>query len=142
MTATRWWVALFARWQARVDSVKGQISAVSLITTAFSTFSLLLQSSGHGEWITPLGILLLIAGPAYAYLFFEGGVWNQVSRDRSDMSGNFAGPGTRINAELICRGLAPLLVDGELTEEQRQQVIDELNRAFEDNRDGVNLPDE
>jgi hypothetical protein len=142
MTAQRWWVRLFARWQARVDSVKGQIQAVSLAVTAFSTFSLVLQNAGLSEFIVPLGLCLLVAGPGYAYLFFEGGVWNQVSRDRSDMSGNFAAPGTRINAELICRGLAPLLVDGEFSEEQRQRVIEELNAAFEDQRDGIELPDD
>jgi len=65
MTAQRWWVKAFARWQARIDSVKGQIQAGSLLVTAFSTFSLLLQSSGHGEFVRPLGVLLAVAGPVY-----------------------------------------------------------------------------
>jgi len=100
MTATRWWVKLFARWQARIDSIKGQIQAISLAVTAYSTFSLLLQNSGYEELVRPLGLVMLISIPVYAYLFFEGGVWNQVSRDRQEKSSNFASPSQRIGNEL------------------------------------------
>jgi len=137
MTAQRWWVKLFARWQARIDSIKGQIQAVRLAVTAFSTFSLVLQNFGLGRYVPYLGVVLAIAGPAYAYLFFEGGVWNQVSRDRADMSGNYAAPGGRINAELTARALAPILNGGELTDEERQALLAELNRAYLEKRDGI-----
>lgn len=137
MTAQRWWVRLFARWQARIDSIKGQIQAVSLAVTAFSTFSLVLQNFGLGRYVPFLGILMAVAGPGYAYLFFEGGVWNQVSRDRADMSGNYAAPGGRINAELMARALAPIVNGGELTDEEREAINRELNRAYLEKRDGI-----
>jgi len=139
VTASRWWVQLFARWQARIDSVKGQIQAMSLAVTAFSTFSLLLQNSGHGEWVRPLGAVLAIAGPAYAYLYFEGGVWNQVARDRSDMSSNFAAPSQRIEKELGAAGLAAALKGEPLTAEERAALSTEIDRAFRDLRDGVDV---
>jgi hypothetical protein len=142
MTAQRWWVKAFARWQARVDSVKGQIQALSLAVTAFSTFSLVLQNFGLGRYVPYLGVGLAIIGPGYAYLFFEGGVWNQVSRDRADMSGNYVAPGGRINAELWARAVGPLMTDGEFDDEDRRQMIEELDKAYQDRRDGITLDSE
>lgn len=136
MTANRWWVRAFARWQARVDSIKGQIQAVSLVVTAFSTFSLVLQNFGLGDWVPFLGAAIAVAGPTYAYYFFEGGVWNQVSRDRQDMSANYASPNQWISSELIVRGLLAGQKGEELTEDERKVVSAELETAFEDNRDG------
>jgi hypothetical protein len=141
MTAQRWWVRAFARWQARIDSVKGQIQAVSLAVTAYSTFSLLLQNVGLGRWVPVLGGALLLAGPAYAYLFFEGGVWNQVARDRADMSSNYAAPNARINSELTARGLAARDKGETLTERERDVMRQELDATFDDLRDGVQLDD-
>jgi hypothetical protein len=139
MTAQRWWVALFARWQARIDAIKGQIQAVSLAVTAFSTFSLVLQGAGLGGYIPYLGIILAIVGPAYAYYFFEGGVWNQVSRDRADMSSNFAGPGARISTEMQARALAAAMQGEQLSPDQRRAIKHEADIAFDEFRDGVAL---
>lgn len=141
MTAQRWWVRLFARWQARIDSVKGQIQAVSLAVTAFSTFSLVLQNAGLSEYIVPLGVCLLVVGPSYAYYFMEGGVWNQVARDRQDMSSNFASPNQRIGNELGALALAAAMKGRELTDEEREAALAELDDAFERNRDGYELDD-
>jgi len=70
-------------------------------------------------------------------VYFEGGSWNQVNRDRADMSGNYAGPGGRINAEHITRGLAAYLNEEELSDEDRQRIRAELNQSFADLRDGL-----
>jgi len=137
MTAQRWWVKAFARWQARIDSVKGQVQALSLAVTAFSTFSLLLQNSGHGEFITPLGVVLAIGGPAYAYLFMEAGVWNQVNRDRVDKSANYAGPGVRIDDELTARGILAGMNGEQLTDQEREAISQELDAAWTEYRDGL-----
>jgi len=141
MTAQRWWVRLFARWQMRIDSIKGQIQAVSLAVTAFSTFSLVLQNAGLSQFVLPLGIVLAICGPIYAYMFAEGGVWNQVARDRQDMSSNFASPNQRIGTELSALSLAAAMKGRELTEEERDAALSELDSAFERNRDGYDLDD-
>lgn len=139
MTATRWWVKLFARWQARIDSVKGQIQAISMAVTAFSTFSLVLQGFGLGRYVPYLGAVLAITGPAYAYYFFEGGVWNQVSRDRQDMSSNFASPNQWIGNEFTVRGLAAWQKGEPLTDDERRLIQGELKSVFQDNRDGKDL---
>lgn len=139
MTAQRWWVRLFARWQMRIDSIKGQIQAVSLAVTAFSTFSLVLQNAGLSQFVLPLGIVLAICGPIYAYMFAEGGVWNQVARDRQDMSSNFASPNQRIGTELSALSLAAAMKGRELTDEEREAALSELDAAFDRNRDGYDL---
>lgn len=139
MTAERWPVKVAARWLARVDGVSGQIRVFSLAVTAFSTFSLVLQNSGHGEFVTPLGVALAVTLPLYTYLYTEGGVWNQVSRDRQDMSSNYAGPTSRIDDELIARGIIAGQIGQELSDEQRQAIKNELDKTFDELRDGIEL---
>jgi len=142
MTAVRWWVKIFARWQARVDAVKGQVQVVSIAVTGYSTFSLVLQGAGLGEYVLPLGLILLLVAPLYAFAFFEGGVWNQVSRDRADMSSNFAGPSQRIGTEFTVRGLAAVEKDRTLTEGEREVLKEELDETFEEYRDGIKIADD
>lgn len=139
MTANRWWVKFGARWLARVDGVSGQIRVFSLAVTAFSTFSLLLQNSGHGELVTPLGVLLAIGLPAYTYIYSEGGVWNQVSRDKNDLSSNYAGPTTRIDDEHIARGIIAGQKGEQLSEQERKAIKAELDDTFAEYRDGMDL---
>lgn len=139
MTATRWWVKLFARWQARIDSVQGQIQMASLAVTAYSTFSLVLQNFGLGRYVPIIGVLGLIAGPTYAYLFFEGGVWNQVARDRADMSHNFSEPAQRIENEMAVIPLAAALKGRELTDKEREIAKRELDAVYMEYRDGYEL---
>lgn len=142
MTAVRWWVRLFARWQARIDSVKGQIQAVSLAVTAFSTFSLVLQGFGLGQFVLPLGVGLAVIGPAYAYLYFEGGVWNQVSRDRADMSTNFAGPSMKMD-DTVTGAAVFAAVHGRVPTEDELAVIESaVDEKWQDYRNGVTLDDD
>lgn len=141
MTANRWWVKLAARWLARVDGVSGQIRVFSLGVTAFSTFSLVLQNSGHGNLVTPIGIAGLIGLPIYTYLYTEGGVWNQMARDRVDMSGNYANPQQRIGAEMSVRAWVAAQQGERLSPEQREAMLSELEEAFAEYRDGVQLED-
>lgn len=137
MTADRWWVRAAARWLARVDGVKAHIQVVSLGVTAFSTFSLVLQNSGHGGLVVPLGVVGVIGMPIYTYLYTEGGVWNQVSRDRQDLSTNFAGPTMRMDDELI--GVAVFAaVHGRPPDDDEQQAIaDAVETSWQSYRDGV-----
>lgn len=139
MTATRWWVRLFARWQARIDAIKGQVRSLSLAVTAFSTFSLVLQNVGLGAFVPVVGALLAIVVPAYAYYYFEGGVWNQVARDRADQSSNFAAPSQWIGNEFTVRGLAAWEKGEPLTEAERELIHQELEAVFQEHRDGVDV---
>lgn len=139
MTATRWWVRAAARWQARIDSIKGQIQSVSLLVTGFSTFSLVLQNAGLGQYVPYLGAALAGGLPAYAYLYFEGGVWNQVGRDRADKSTNFAGPAGRILAEMYARSFAAAQKGEPLTDAQREAAKAEGDATFVEYRDGYDV---
>jgi len=137
MTANRWWVRLAARWLARIDSVKGQIQMVSLAVTAFSTFGILLQNFGLGRLVPYLGALAAGAGLTYAYLYAEGGVWNQVARDRQDMSTDFSGPTMKMDDTLI--GVAVYAaVHGEVPDSDDVAMIEEaVDKPWRDYRNGV-----
>jgi len=137
MTANRWWVKKIARWLARINGVKAHIQMVSLAVTAFSTFSIMLQGFGLGQYVPYVGIGAVLFGVVYTYLYTEGGVWNQVQRDQADLSNDYADPNARINAELTTRGFAAMLQGEPLDDEQREAGIEELDDAFDDLRDGI-----
>lgn len=106
MTAERWWVRLAARWLARVDGVSGQLRLAMLGLTGVSTASLTLQQYGYGEYAVPFIALLGATTLVYTYYYSEGGVWNQVARDRTDMSDNYSGPTMLMDAKIEARQLA------------------------------------
>lgn len=141
MTANRWWVKLAARWLARIDGVKGQVQMFSLAVTAFSTFSLVLQNAGYGHVVPWLGIGAVIVGIVYTYLYTEGGVWNQVQRDRQDLSNNFAGPNSAIQAELNARTYAAAKLGRPLEQEEREAARVEREATFMEHRDGLEIND-
>lgn len=138
-TATRWWVRLAARWLARIDGVKGQVQMFSLAVTAFSTFGVLLQGFGLGRFVPYLGAVGAGGLLLYTYVYAEGGVWNQVNRDRADMSSNYAGPNQRINTEMTARALYAAMENRELTESEREATKAELDDVFAEYRDGIEL---
>jgi len=139
MTATRWWVRAAARWLARIDGVKGQVQMFSLAVTAFSTFSIMLQGFGAGWAVPYLGIGAVVIGVIYTYLYTEGGVWNQVARDRQDMSNNFAAPTSYIRSQLLARALLAGEKGEPLSDEEREAMNEELGEGWDDLRDGIKL---
>jgi len=139
MTAERWWVKLAARWLARIDGVSGMIQLAMLGLTGISTATLTLQQYGHGEYAWPLIAVVGAGTLIFTYLYTEGGVWNQVSRDRQDLSSNFAGPSMRINNELLARGMLAAQENRELSDEERHAIKRELDDAFDEYREGVDL---
>lgn len=143
MTANRWWVRAFARWIARVKSVQGQLN---LFFTAISGISL---ASGALRYFgMPTHIIVILIGLtavvllAYTYYYSEGGVWNQVSRDQRDMSANYADPKSRINTEMSARAMAAMLKGRELSDDERTAGLAELDKAYEENRDGIQIEDD
>lgn len=139
MTANRWWVRLAARWLARVDGVSGMIQLAMLGLTGLSTATLTLRQYGHGEYAWPLIGITLAGSLVFTYFYTEGGVWNQMSRDRQDLSANFANPSMRMNNELLARAVLAAQEKRELTESERQAIKDELDDAFNEFRDGIDL---
>ncbi|WP_313696234.1 hypothetical protein [Halorarum halobium] len=142
MTANRWWVRLAARWLARVDGVSGMIRLAMLGLTGISTATLTLRQYGHGEYAWPLIGVIGAGTLAFTYLYTEGGVWNQMARDRQDLSTNFAGPSMRMSNELLARGILAAEEGRELSEAERDAIKRELDHAFEEYRDGIELAEE
>ena len=62
-------------------------------------------------------------------------------RDRKNLSSNFAGPSMRMNDELIARGLLAAQEKRELSESERAAIKAELDEAFDEFRDGIDLGD-
>lgn len=139
MTAERWWVRLAARWLARVDGVSGMIRLGMLVLTGISTATITLRQYGHGEYAWPLIGFLTVGMVVFTYLYTEGGVWNQMARDRQDLSTNFAGPSMRMNTELIARGMLAAEETRELTGAERDAIKTELDRGFAEFREGIDL---
>jgi len=141
MTANRWWVKLAARWAARFGGAQPYIQMFSLAVTAFSTFAIMLQGFGLGNLVAPLGVVAAATLAAFAYLYAEGGVWNQVQRDRQDYSNNFAGPNSAIQAELNARAFAAARMGRELNPEEREAARVERQATFQEHRDGIEIDD-
>lgn len=139
MTANRWWVRTAARWLARVDGVSGMIRLAMLGLTGLSTATLTLRQYGHGEWAWPLIGVVIVGTMLFTYLYTEGGVWNQMARDRKDLSTNFAGPSMRMSNELVARGILAAEEGRPLSEAERDAIKQELDEAFEEYRDGIEL---
>ena len=141
MTAVRWWVRAAARWLARIDGVSGQLRLAMLAMTALSTATLTLRSYGHGEYAWPLVGSTGVVMAAYTYLYTDGGVWNQMQRDKSDLATNWAGPSTRINTEVQARGIVAGILGRRLTEEEREIIGGEIELTWNEHRDGIDLED-
>jgi len=142
MTAQRWWVRLAARWLARVDGVSGQLRLAMLGLTGVSTASITLKQYGYGDYALPFIAGLGLATVVYTYYYTEGGVWNQVARDKTDMSDNYSGPTMLMDAKIEGRQLARVayvLQNGgvesydELAEEMDRITVEEWASL----RDGV-----
>lgn len=139
MTAQRWWVRLGARWLARIDGVSGQLRLAMLALTGVSTMTLTLRDAGYGQLAPPLIVVMGVAGLAFAWLYTEGGVWNQMSRDRADMSNNYAAPNGLIQSRMIAASYVAGEQGERLSDEQREAIMQESLAVFERQREGVDL---
>lgn len=141
MTATRWWVRIAARWLARIDGVSGQIRLAMLIMTGLSTATLTLRQYGYGQYAWALIGVTGVGLAVFTYLYTEGGVWNQMARDRADLSGNYATPSSRINTELNGVAIFAALEGRPPNEDEREAIEEALDEVWEEHRDGIELDD-
>lgn len=142
MTADRWWVRFAARWLARVDGVSSQLRLAMLGLTGISTATLTLKEYGYGQFAWPLILTLCVSVIVYTYYYTEGGVWNQVNRDRNDMSSNHATPMMRIDDELEARSYVAGMRGRPLTDEEREAISTELDDAWATHRDGIPITED
>lgn len=139
MTAERQWVRFGARWIARVDSVKGHLSLVFQGMSGVGIASGALKYLGLGDFIAPFLAILAVSLLGYAYLYSEGGVWNQVSRDRSDMSNNFATPRDVIDDTLIATGVFAAMHGRQPKDDEIAVISDSVRSQWETFRNGIDL---
>jgi hypothetical protein len=139
MTAQRWWVKLFARWQARVDSSLQEINLGLRMISSGGIGSAALTYLGHRWLVIPFLASMLLAIMVYAYLTFEGGVKNQVARDRADMIGNFASPGNMIDDVLIGVAVFSAVHNRQPKDEELEMIIDTVRKQWEEYRDGIDI---
>lgn len=137
MTANRWWVKAIARWLARIDGVKNHVQMFSLAITAFSTFSIMLQGFGLGHVVPYLGVAAIVLGVVYTYLYTEGGVWNQVARDRQDLSTNYAGPTMAMDDVTIGVAAFVAMQGRKPTAEERQMIEEGVKEQWMEYRNGL-----
>lgn len=78
----------------------------------------------------------------YAYYYSEGGVWNQVSRDRQDMSNNFSTPRDVIDDTLIATGMFAAQEGRPPDDEEADAIYTAVRGQWEEFRDGINLDDD
>lgn len=139
MTAERWWVRFGARWAARIDSVRGYIGLMFQGMTGVSIASGALKYYGFA-WLAPFLIIAVAALIlVFAYYYSEGGVWNQVSRDRSDMSDNFAIPRDMIGTSLTSIGIYAALRGEHPDDEEVELITEAIRDQWEELRDGVDI---
>lgn len=139
MTANRWWVRWGARWAARLRGAQSYIQMASLGVTAFSTFSLVLQAAGLGRFVPAIAGLGIIGTFGFAWLYAEGGVWNQVQLDTQELSNNYAGPTMRIDDELIGLAVFAAVHGREPTEEEAEVIAETVDGGYRELRDGIDI---
>jgi len=139
MTANRKWVKFIARWLARVDGVTGQIRLAMLSLTGISTMSLSLREFGYSHLVWPIVSIMAIGLAVYTYLYTEGGVWNQVSRDKSDLSNNYAAPSMAIDDMVIGVAVFVAINGRPPTPEEKQLIVDSVTDMWRDQREGLEL---
>jgi hypothetical protein len=139
VTANRWWVRFGARWLARIDGVSGQLRLLFLAMTGYGIVLQTLARYGFGgyaiEFIAASGVLLVI----YTYYFNEGGVRNQVSRDRQDLAHNWAGPNMRMDDPLIGAAMFAAMEGRAPTEEEFEAIEEAVDTYWRGYRDGVDI---
>lgn len=142
MTANRWWVKLFARWKAKISAVQADIGLFFAAVRTVAIVSGIMTYFAWPTWSIALLMGAMIGGGfTYAHLYSEGGVWNQMQRDKRDLSNNFAGPNGRIVQEIGARAFVAGMLGRELTEEEREAIAHEADVSFAELRDGIDLND-
>lgn len=141
MTATRWWVKMYARWIARVQAVQGQLSLFFQAMSGVGIASGALKYLGAPVWaIAIFVVLLMICMVGYIWLFSEGGVFNQKNRDIQDIGSNYAAPTMAMDDTTIGVAVFVALHNRKPTKEERRMIEEGVKEQWDEYRNG--LPEE
>lgn len=128
-----------SRWFMRVEAAGNILRIVYFGGIFLTTGASALQSYGLDQYtpyfivVTSLGTLL------FAYLYAEGGLFNQKNRDKKDMGDNFASPLMRIDDELIGAAVFAA-VHGRPPDDDEQEAISEaVEQPWNNYRDGIEV---
>lgn len=137
MTAQRWWVRLAARWLARVDGVNGQLRLLFLAMTGYGIVLQTLSQYGFGDYALEFLAVSGVGLVVYTYYYNEGGVRNQVSRDRQDLSTNYSGPTMLMDD--VCIGIGQFVAENgrKPRDEERQMIQEAVKEQWDEYRNGV-----
>lgn len=137
MTAQRWWVKLAARWLARVDGVNGQLRLLFLAMTGYGIVLQTLAQYGLGSYALEVLTVSAVGLTLYTYYYNEGGVRNQVSRDRNDLATNFSGPTMFIDDVLTGISLFTAIHQRPPTDDEVDMIIEAVLEIWQSYRDGM-----
>lgn len=127
---------------ARVKGVQGQLSLLFQGMSGIGIASGAMKYLGAPLWaIGGFGIFFCAFLVWYIYTFSEEGIWNQVQRDRRDLSNNFAGPNGYIVSRIQAKAIVAGLQGKELTPEEEQAIEAMADKEFRALRDGIDLDD-
>jgi hypothetical protein len=92
---------------------------------------------GQRWLVIPFLASMFIAIFVYAYLTFEGGVKNQVAKDRADMLSDFSGPSMLMNDTLIGISAFVAMNGRKPTAEERKEIEEAVKEQWDEYRDGL-----
>lgn len=130
---------LVGRWLTYLQAIQSIVQMVSIEVTAASTLSVALQNAGHGDLVIYVFAVAAVGTPLSAYLYVKLGFYARKNRENQDMGNNWAGPNSRIQAELNARAIAAALQGGPLDDDQREAAAVESDETFLQRRDGVEI---
>lgn len=129
----------FARWIARIDGVSKFIQLGMLGLTGISTATLSLRAYGHGQYAWIVISVSIIGSLVFAFYYTEGGVWNQVNRNKADLSANYSVPTMYVNQMLQIPALYSVLYNREPTKQELERAQEIVLDQWKEYRNGIDI---
>jgi len=126
-----------ARWLARVDGVSGQLRLLFLAMTGYGITIQTLSQYGLGNYALEFLAISALGLVAYTYYYNEGGVRNQVSRDRQDLSTNYSGPRMLMDDTLIGVAEFAARTGRKPTQEEITMIEQAVKTQWDEYRNGL-----
>jgi uncharacterized membrane protein YeaQ/YmgE (transglycosylase-associated protein family) len=130
---------VIARWLMRFEAAGNILRMVFLGVTAASTLTSALALIGY-EQFAPIVLSIGLLGTAvFAFAYTEFGIYNRKNRERADVGTNWAGPGMRMDDELIGAAVFAA-VHGRPPDTGEQEAISEaVDKPWREFRDGIEV---